>query len=139
MVFYEHGSRFWQEPVNLFIINCIPWFMYKGKQREQMWARCSVIELLSCLNEKKKRLKEYSALDIDGVDLLSFEELVWKVNHSLCLKRFISLQYHSIISSKVMNLFSNQIDQILILFHNVLLMNFLLMICIILLLLINIT
>ena len=51
--------------------------------------------------------------------------------HSLCLKRFVSLQYHSIIPSKGMNLFSNQINQILI-FHNYLLMNFLLMICILL-------
>ena len=132
MVFYEHESRFWQEPVNLFIINCILLIHVQGKAKRtnvnEMWCNRVVI-----MFEYQKRLKEYSTLDIDGVDLISFEELVWKVNHSLFVFKTIYFpQYHSFISSKVMNFFSNQIDQIPILFHNVLLMNFLLMICIIL-------
>ena len=95
-----------------------------------MW--CGVIELLVVMFGYQKGLKEYSTLNIDGVDLISFEELVWKVDHSLFVFKTIYFpQHHSIIPSKVMNLFSNQINQILI-FHNYLLMNFLLMICIIL-------
>ena len=95
-----------------------------------MW--CGVIELLVIMFGYQKWLKEYSTLNIDDVDQISFEELVWKVDHSLFVFKTIHLpQHHSIIPSKGMNLFSNQINQILI-FHNYLLMNFLLMLCIIL-------